>query len=673
MKKSLIAISLAILFSLSLAIASISAKPNTVTTMQGQITPNLNSEMTLALGYYVDSLNPTSTVTAYDWDVLGLIFDGFTIPNPFNYFDIEADFPWMLAEKPTWTVVSEQNISYWTFKFRDNIYFFDGKQLTADDVVFTYDFIKWLGEYSEAWLELARILINATKVDDFTVKVFLNTMGYISARYALILVFPKHIYERASAWGFPEEAGIFPNWTLTQSDVLEYRAKSPTDPILTGYGAFKLVRWYPEGAMCTEATLFEFERNEKYFMGAIVDGEVVEPWRPLTKEYVDEKGVDALRGPYIKKLKYRVIIETADVATALIKGEIDMAADFGFGRYHSEFTRANLTLAYAPRLGFGHVLINCRTYPFNKAEFRRAIAYAFDKRAVCQTVWAGYAEPLDSPVPKSMGRWSIEHPEVPAEFRKNVSYFDSNKLKALEELAKLNISFWDDDPYLDYPDGTDVTVEMIGTDTKDVRDIVTTLARSLEACGFKVTTRFVDFRTLLSLRAAGAFQLMFFGYGLGRLPTILEGFASWGTIGRYAGWKNDEFDTLVIESFYQEPNISRIYEKVWRMQQILVWESPDIPIYLNTIVGAYRSAERFGDDGWVGVFEELTGAPVTNTYTLLKAVKPIGYKVGAPPVIRPITISILTAPDAPLWIAAGIVVDIALIAVAFLIRRKPAG
>ena len=678
MKKYLIALSLAILFSLPLIATTmtLNAKPNITTMQAGEIQPNLNSELTLPLGYYVDNLNPASATTAYDWDVLDMLFDGFFTAHPFKYFDIEEDIPWILAEEPEWTVVEEENISYWVFKLRNDIYFFDGEQLDADDLVFTYEFIKWLGEYSELWYDLAKILINATKLDNFTVKVWLNTTGYITARYAFVIVFPKHIYEDARTWGGTN--GTFPDWDVSQTDVVEYRAKSPNDPILTGYGAFRLVKWYPEGALCTEATLFEFERNPNYFMRAVeADGTLVEPWHPLTPEYVEEKGADALRGPYVRKVRYRVIIETADVVNALIRGEIDMAADFGFGRYHNELSAANLTLAYAPRLGFGHVLVNARGWPLNESAFRRAVAYAFDKRAVCQTVWAGYAEPLDSPIPKSMGLWSIEHPDVPAEYRKPMSYYDSNIPKALEELEKINITDYDGDGWLETENSTDpsaeITLLMEGTDTKDVRDIVTTLARGLEDLGIHVQLKFVDFRTLLADRRYGRFHLMFFGYGLGRLPTFLEGFLPDSSPGIYTGWVNETYIELVHKAFYEEPNISKIYEYVWRLQLIFVWELPDIPIYMNTIVGAYRSADRFGDDGWVGVFEELTGAPVTNWYTILKAVKPIGYTVGAPPVIHPLTRSILLAPDAMLWIGIGIVIDIILIAAAMFIRRKPAG
>ncbi len=669
--------------------SGITIKEEATTIVEYQIEPDPTVTLHLALGYYADKLNPAASTTAYDLDILLLLFDGYMYPHPFKYFDIFSDMPWMLNGSPEWQVVEDPvygNISYWIFKFRNDIYFFDGTPLTAEDVVFTYDFMKWLYPYSEAWYDIGRIIINATAIDQYTVKVYLNTTGYLSARYAFIIIFPKHIYGEATTWD-PDGTGTFPSWSVTQTQVIEYRAKSPSDPILTGYGPFKLKSWSPSG-LCTEATTFLLERNPDYFMRAVDENDhVVWEWHELTPEYVDQYGADALRGPYVKYIEYKVIIETADIVNALITGEIDMAADFAFGRYYSQLVDAGMAISYAPRLGFGHTFINCRNWPLSESAFRRALAYAYDKRAVCERVWAGWAEPLDVPVPKSMGEWSIEYLTL-----KPDSYADMNKPKALSELAKLNISDKDNDGWLEDESGQEITITIEGTDTKDVRDIVTTLASSVEEVGIHVNTVFVDFRTLISHLVSGAFDILFFGFGLTRLPYFLEAFASWSLYSQLAGWSNATYDDIIDQAFYNLSNLDTIREYLWDAQLIFFYELPLIPIYQNVIVGAYRSFKDFGVNGWAGVFESLTGGPVTNGYTIMKCVKPKSISVTTitilpPPPPTPVvtstvvtmkntTVSNVTTvkkflpPNAAPWLGFGVAIDLVIILAAYIVSFR---
>ena len=150
-------------------------------------------------------------------------------------------------------------------KIRSDIYFFDGQKMTADDVVFTFELIKWIHKYSPPWRALGEIIINATKVDEYTVKVYLNTTGFLASCRAFIMVFPKHVYELGETWG---GNGVFPNWNVTPVQIVNYVPSSPSDPIFTGYGPFKLVDWSPSGS-CKNATEFILRRNSNYTLRAV--------------------------------------------------------------------------------------------------------------------------------------------------------------------------------------------------------------------------------------------------------------------------------------------------------------------------------------------------------------------------------------------------------------------
>ena len=132
------------------------------------------------------------------------------------------------------------------------------------------------------------MFINATIVNDYTVHLFLNTTGYLTAYLALtVMIFPKHIYEKGEIW---EGDGVFPNWTLVPWDVIFYAPKSPSDPILTGYGPFVIDYWQPQGPPYKINTIV-LKRNSNYFLRSVDEnGNILWEWNKLSPEYMDMYG-----------------------------------------------------------------------------------------------------------------------------------------------------------------------------------------------------------------------------------------------------------------------------------------------------------------------------------------------------------------------------------------------
>jgi len=79
----------------------------------------------------------------------------------------------------------------WTFNLRQDAYFTDGEQLTADDVVFTYENAK----ASSSIVDLT-IMDSITAIDDFTVEFKLvkpeSTFIYSIAKTGIV---PEHKYD----------------------------------------------------------------------------------------------------------------------------------------------------------------------------------------------------------------------------------------------------------------------------------------------------------------------------------------------------------------------------------------------------------------------------------------------------------------------------------------------
>jgi peptide/nickel transport system substrate-binding protein len=83
----------------------------------------------------IRSLNPLVSSTAYDWTVLGTIFDTMISADPYTY----EDTPW-LAE--SWDIETAENGTVMTFKLRGGLKWQDGRPLTAEDAAYSIEFIK---------------------------------------------------------------------------------------------------------------------------------------------------------------------------------------------------------------------------------------------------------------------------------------------------------------------------------------------------------------------------------------------------------------------------------------------------------------------------------------------------------------------------------------------------
>ncbi|MHA1617291.1 MAG: ABC transporter substrate-binding protein [Candidatus Njordarchaeales archaeon] len=629
---------------------------------QQQIIYDVNGELRIALGYWVESLNPIMTATAYDWDILGWLWDSFTVYHPYNWTDIANDMPLLAAERPVFQVVNDSelgSIGVWTVKIRDNVYYTDGEKLDVEDVKFTYDFLDWL-YYNQSltdmyWTDIPEEVINCTIVDDTTVKIYTWHTGIIYAWAALWPpIWPKHIYGDENSWGVvdDDDYDYFPNWNLTADVIRSYVAKSPQDPILTGYGPFYLKEWEP-GKDVTTAGYFILERNPNYYLRAIDEnGNELVKWRPITQDYID------LHGPYIKRLVYKVITEPEDEYSAFLNGEIDMIQGSWFGRKVPELLQKGYTVDTGLVRSFGHVGVNCNQTVANgllkNAKFRRALAFAIDKRRLVDEIYMGWTIPVDLPVVPGFYDWSLEYLGK----EPGPSYYDANPEEArriLEEELGLkdvdNDTFYELDP--NDPD-SDITLELALTEDPILEQIYTIIEESIEAAGIKLEPKFMDFRSLIDYWFSGEFQLTYFGWSMGRIPTILR---IWTSDYVYNvliyRWFNETYDEYV-DKMFSAPTLAEAKQWAWKAQEILYWEQPAIITVEPITVGAYNAS------AWAGIVKAQE-IPVITYWTIMHCVKIVGYRE-------------VTGPAIPYELIIGsiVVIAVVIIVAAVLLRRRPA-
>jgi len=184
----------------------------------------------------IETLNPLTATWTYTWEVLDKIFES---PYTYNPYDISEDWGWLAEswEIDDWTSPTGVDGVKVTFHFVKNAKWHDGIPFTAEDLKFTYEYIREYG--IPRYLPSVQFIEKLELVDDYTLEVYQNTTSYFAFHYInSVPVLPKHIWEDVGA-----------NWQ-------DY------DPVkegtLIGLGPWKFVEYVP-------GEYVHLVANEEYF------------------------------------------------------------------------------------------------------------------------------------------------------------------------------------------------------------------------------------------------------------------------------------------------------------------------------------------------------------------------------------------------------------------------
>ena len=304
-----------------------------------------------------------------------------------------AAMPWA-AE--SWNVVDDTTVDV---TLRSGMKFHDGEPVTAEDVKFSFDFIKEFG--TAPFFESALSPINSVEVvDDLNLRfnlneafapLFFNTFTYV-------YILPKHIWENVA-----EREGV------ATPDLWE-------NPEPVGSGPFQLVY---------------HRRGEEIFLQA-------------NKEHFSAPKIDGIR---------IVHYGNADaIFGAMLTGEADMS-DVSITALQVPEAQASGNLGVADVRDFGvfYMAFNFRRPPFNDQNVRRAIAHTLDHQTVVEAVLGGYGEAGQGMIAPAVEYW--HNPEW-AEWLETDYSFDLNLARQI--LADAGYR-WDEDGKLYYPEGGPAT------------------------------------------------------------------------------------------------------------------------------------------------------------------------------------------------------------------------
>jgi peptide/nickel transport system substrate-binding protein len=265
------------------------------------------------------------------------------------------------------------------FFLRKGVKWHDGREVTAEDVKFTFEYKK---KHNVGWdMNTARpFLENAEVVDKYTVILNLKepVVMLLLKELAVGYLIPKHIWENVD-------------------EPLKYTDKKN----VIGCGPYIF-----EGFdQATQTAIFR--ANHDYFQGA----------------------------PSVEKVKIKYYKNFDQVVLALKKGEIDAIADYSMpvpGSYASTLEGdKNINLGLTPGLQVPAYLAFCyKNYPMKEKKFREAVAYAINYENIVRSICGKYGEvPGKGIVPPAMPGYDPSIPKL-----------EYNPQKARELLASLKIT-----------------------------------------------------------------------------------------------------------------------------------------------------------------------------------------------------------------------------------------
>ena len=268
---------------------------------------------------------------------------------------VEILFSGLLKYDPDGKIVKDAAQDYqikgegknYEFTLRDNIFWHDGKPLSAEDVAFTITLIQspqYKSPLNVEW-SAVRVETEGEKKVIFHLQKkyspFLETIAHLK-------ILPKHIFQDIPAENFP--------WTLTSKEYL------------VGTGPFKLKETKEDKSGYTDKIVFE--RNEKFYG----------------------------QKPFLKKISFYFYQNFEDLLKAARVGEID-----GFAvsdpKYVEVLKKEGFTLYELSLPRYFAIFFNLKDSKIlNQKEIRKALSYAVNKKEILDQVFLGEGEIVNSPI-----------------------------------------------------------------------------------------------------------------------------------------------------------------------------------------------------------------------------------------------------------------------------------
>ncbi len=308
------------------------------TTAPASGTPKKGGTLKAGLTSDVGNLDPLLSSFLVDREVFYNMYDSLVA--------IDSDLKIIPALAEKWEIAPDGKT--YTFTLRKDVKFHDGTDFNAEAVKFNIE--RYLNDKTSRRASEINTIQTVEVIDAATVKFILK------AAFAPLLA------------NLVDRAGMMLSPKAVQAGGADFTRK----PLGAGTGAFKFVEWVKDDHIT-------LERNATY-------------WK---------KGADGQPLPYLDKITYRPITDETVRLTNLKTGDLDV--DFNIPAKDNASVKAGteLVLQETPALSFNSIYFNTEAEPFNKKEFRQAVAYLIDRDQLVKTAFFNVPKPAFGPIPPS--------------------------------------------------------------------------------------------------------------------------------------------------------------------------------------------------------------------------------------------------------------------------------
>lgn len=209
------------------------------------------------LGDEPDRSNPLYAGTKYEWEILARVYDGLTNINPYSHHEI----PWLATD---WVITEIMGGMAINFTLRDDVYWQDGYQFTANDVEFCLEFIRdyHVPKYANPCEHLVDVIV--TNATHFTVIADESSLALFYEFAGLAALLPPQIWDRT--WASDQAVLNYePREHAYGTDMAPGYSAGPTPPPTNLFGTgpwifqvYDDVLWYAD-----------LWKNENYFMPTV--------------------------------------------------------------------------------------------------------------------------------------------------------------------------------------------------------------------------------------------------------------------------------------------------------------------------------------------------------------------------------------------------------------------
>lgn len=403
----------------------------------------------------IKTLTPLVSQDAYSSEVQAYVFESLLSRNP-------ETLEWQGLIAKSW-IVSEDGLTI-TFDMQRDVTFSDGKPLTADDVVFTFNFIMndvIAAPRDRAYLKKIKkvIAVNKYKVTFQYKEPYFNALSLAGT----LSILPKHFYAKylKKPQRFNESKGL-----LLGSG--PYRLKDP-------------VGWTPDQG------LVELVRNPRYW-GAVQ--------------------------PSFDRVIWKVIENDSARLTTFRNQEVDMysARPVEYKKLVQDKQLKERTQHFnymSPTAGYSYIAWNQKrknkTTRFADKRVRQAMTYLTDRERLNNEIMLGYAETAISPFsPRSK-----QHDKslIPRKY---------NPTKARELLVKAGYEDRDGNGVLEDKQGNDFTFELVYfQDSEDSKRMVLFLKDLYARAGILLKPKPTEWSVMIDLLTSRDFDAITLGWTSG--------------------------------------------------------------------------------------------------------------------------------------------------------------